>query len=125
MGPKKGPNGGSLYPDQPDYKYTAPDFKPAAQADSPVEVKVRLANPSSRDLEFCMFVNQSTSFEVIREAIIKHHGGSIVDVFMCINYFRRDECVDVTKRLKDYGITSGECNVYYDFTAFSSPLLAA
>ncbi|CBZ50418.1 conserved hypothetical protein [Neospora caninum Liverpool] len=125
MSPKRPKNTGSVYPDQPQYKYEAPEFKPSTLADSEIEVKVRLANPSSRDLEFTMIGDKFTSFEVIRQAIIKRHGGSIVEVFMCINYFHKDECVDVTRQLKDYGITSGPCTIYYDFTPFSSPLLAA
>lgn len=44
---------------------------------------------------------------------------------MCLNQFQKDECVDMSKMLKDYGITRGQCVICYDFEPFSGPLLSA
>ncbi|PHJ21922.1 hypothetical protein CSUI_004225 [Cystoisospora suis] len=125
MAPTKSKARGQLFPDDPKYKYDGPAFRPSSQAEATIEAKIRLAHPNAKALEFTMTVNELTSFAVIREAIIKRHGGSIVEVYMCLNQFQKDECVDTSKLLKDYGITTGQCLICYDFEPFSGPLLSA
>uniref|UniRef100_A0A0G4HHX7 Ubiquitin-like domain-containing protein n=1 Tax=Chromera velia CCMP2878 TaxID=1169474 RepID=A0A0G4HHX7_9ALVE len=108
-------------PPQP--KYDHPEIKPSRMDDRRVVATVKLAMPQCPLLTFDIPVSPSTKISVIEQRIFERHGGSIRDLMICINKWHPDEVVDTEKTLEDYGITGGECFVYYEFVPISGALL--
>lgn len=55
--------------------------------------------------------------------ISSHHGGSVEEISVCINSLDACKVDDFDSSLKDMGIQSGKCILYYDFKPLESSLL--
>ena len=108
-------------PEEPTYE--VPEFFPSRIDAQPVVARIRIAAPPCPALEFTAQLSPSTLISEIATLIKRKHGNAVRRVNVCVNRFHPDEVADPRLSLKELGVSSGECLVYYDFVPITDPLI--
>eukprot|EP00927_Polykrikos_kofoidii_P036599 TRINITY_DN30898_c0_g1_i1.p1 TRINITY_DN30898_c0_g1~~TRINITY_DN30898_c0_g1_i1.p1 ORF type:complete len:241 (-),score=57.07 TRINITY_DN30898_c0_g1_i1:41-763(-) len=88
-----------------------------------VLVTCKLAAPVCPQLDFTIKVSPNTRISELADRICENHGGSIQDPVICVRRFHPEEIRPYEETLEGCGVSSGQCNVYYDFIAEQGALL--
>ena len=87
-------------------------------------LNLKLVNPVGFPMEFKLDMPVTTRVMIVRDEIIRKHGGAAAQVNISFHKHKPDAPAPITSSLVDMGIhEAGEVNVYYDFAPTSYPLL--